>query len=175
VVPQEGHLFTGDVADNITYARPDAGPAEVEAAARAVGALPGISMLPHGFRQEVGERGRGLSAGQRQLVALARAQLVDPDVLLLDEATAALDPATESMVVAASDRLAAQRTTFVVAHRLGTAARADRIVVVDGGRIVEQGGHEELLARRGYYARLWRAADAHGGTVDDAAETSNIA
>ncbi|WP_325049506.1 ABC transporter ATP-binding protein [Saccharopolyspora rhizosphaerae] len=173
VVPQEGHLFTGDVADNITYARPDAGPAEVEAAARAVGALPGIAMLPHGFRQEVGERGRGLSAGQRQLVALARAQLVDPDVLLLDEATAALDPATESMVVAASDRLAAQRTTFVVAHRLGTAARADRIVVVDGGRIVEQGRHEDLLSRHGHYARLWRAADAHGSPGEGA--TSNIA
>lgn len=168
VVPQEGHLFTGDVADNIAYARPGAEPVEVEGAARAVGALPGIAMLNSGFRQQVGERGRGLSAGQRQLVALARAELVDPDVLLLDEATAALDPATESMVIAASDQLAAQRTTFVVAHRLATAARADRIVVVDDGRIVEQGPHAELLAEGSHYARLWRAADP-------SAQTSNIA
>jgi ATP-binding cassette, subfamily B, bacterial len=170
VVPQEGHLFAGDVADNVAYARPDATPVEIEGAAHDVGALPGIAMLPRGFRQEVGERGRSLSAGQRQLVALARAELVDPDVLLLDEATAALDPATESMVVAASDRVAARRTTFVVAHRLGTAARADRIVVVDGGRIVEQGGHEQLLARHGHYARLWRAAEERSQDVG-----SNIA
>ncbi|GAA2348679.1 ABC transporter ATP-binding protein [Saccharopolyspora halophila] len=164
VVPQEGHLFAGDVATNIAYARPEATPDEIEAAARDVGALPGIAMLPRGFRQQVGERGHGLSAGQRQLVALARAELVDPDVLLLDEATAALDPATESMVVAASDRVAARRTTFVVAHRLGTAARADRIVVVDDGRIVEQGGHQQLLAGNGHYARLWRAAEEHRGS-----------
>ncbi|WP_165968273.1 ABC transporter ATP-binding protein [Saccharopolyspora elongata] len=173
VVPQEGHLFTGDIASNVAYAQPDADPTEVEAAARAVGALPGIAMLPRGFRQQVGERGRGLSAGQRQLVALARAELVDPDVLLLDEATAALDPATESMVVAANDRVAAQRTTFVVAHRLATAARADRIVVIDGGRIVEQGSHAELLADDGHYARLWRAADSAPGERD--IDATNIA
>ena len=159
VVPQEGHLFVGDVATNIAYGRPGATPEEIEGAARSVGALPGIAMLPDGFRQQVGERGRGLSAGQRQLVALARAELVDPDLLLLDEATAALDPATESMVVAASDQLAAKRTTFVVAHRLATAARADRIVVVDGGRIAEQGTHAELIERGGRYARLWADTD----------------
>ncbi|MCI2416724.1 ABC transporter ATP-binding protein/permease [Saccharopolyspora sp. K220] len=175
VVPQEGHLFTGDIATNIAYARPEADPAEIEAAARAVGALPGIAMLPHGFHQQVGERGRGLSAGQRQLVALARAELVDPDILLLDEATAALDPATESMVVAASDRVAAKRTTFIVAHRLATAARADRIVVVDGGRIVEQGTHAELLADNSHYARLWRASDATPGEEPPRVDASNIA
>jgi hypothetical protein len=127
-----------------------------------VGALAAIAALPHGFRQPVGERGQGLSAGQRELIALARAELVDPDVLLLDEATGALDPATESAVLAATDRLAAPRTTVVIAHRLATAAKADRIVVLEGGRIVGQGHHLELLAMRGFYARLWTAGSPDG-------------
>ena len=127
-----------------------------------------VAGLPAGFRQPVGERGQGLSAGQRQLVALARAELVDPDVLLLDEATAALDPATEAAVLAANDRLAQRRTTLVIAHRLSTAARADRIVVLHEGRIIEDGSHRDLLAADGRYAVLWRAGSP---TADDVAQT----
>jgi ATP-binding cassette subfamily B protein len=156
VVPQEAYLFQGTVRDAIAYGRPGATDAEVEAAARAVGAHEMIATLEGGYLHEVAERGRNLSAGQRQLIALARAELVDPDVLLLDEATAALDLATEAQVNQATDRLAGRRTTLVVAHRLTTAARADRVVVMDRGRIAEDGTHGELLARGGRYAELWR-------------------
>jgi ATP-binding cassette, subfamily B, bacterial len=157
VVPQEPYLFPGTVRDAIAYGRPDATDAEVEAAAREVGAIEMIARLPGGFRHEVAERGRNLAAGQRQLIALARAYLVDPAVLLLDEATAALDLASEAAVNSATERLTAKRTTLVVAHRLTTASRADRIVVMESGRIAEAGRHEELLERGGSYAALWAA------------------
>ena len=157
VVPQESYLFAGTVRDSIAYARPDASDAEVEAAARATGAHEMIIRLPGGYGHEVSERGRNLSAGQRQLIALARAQLADPAILLLDEATAALDLAAEAAVNHAISELTAARTTIVVAHRLTTASRADRILVMDQGRIVEAGTHEDLLAADGTYASLWNA------------------
>ncbi|NMO01177.1 ABC transporter ATP-binding protein [Gordonia sp. TBRC 11910] len=169
VVPQEPHLFTGTVADNIAYGRPDASHADIVDAARGVGALDMIAGLDGAMTHRVGERGRGLSSGQRQLIALARAELVQPDLILLDEATATLDQATEARVLAAGERLTRSRTSVIVAHRLATAARADRIAVVDGGRIVELGTHEELLAENGRYQQFWR----DGSTPD--ADTCPVA
>jgi ATP-binding cassette subfamily B protein len=157
IVPQESYLFAGTVRDSIAYARPDASDAEVEAAAHATGAHDMIIQLSGGYAHEISERGRNLSAGQRQLIALARAQLADPAILLLDEATAALDLAAEAAVNHAISELTAARTTIVVAHRLTTASQADRIVVLDQGGIAETGTHTELLAARGTYAALWDA------------------
>ncbi len=164
-VPQEAFLFTGTIRDNIAYGRPDATDATVEAAARAVGAHDFVVELPGGYRHEIAERGRSLSSGQRQLIALARAELVDPAVLLLDEATSNLDLATEARVAAAMQLVARQRTTIIIAHRLQTARSADRIVVIDRGQIAEAGSHEELLARGGHYAAMWETFELVGAAA----------
>jgi len=160
-VPQEGFLFssfahgTATVADNIRFGRPEATREEVEAAARAIGAEPVIQALPHGYDTEVGERGALLSAGERQLVAFARAWLADPAVLILDEATSSLDVATETRVTEAMRRLRQGRTTIVIAHRLSTVIEADQIAVIEDGRVVESGPPEELQAHGGRFADLY--------------------
>ncbi len=155
VVPQEGFLFNGTIRDNVRIARADATDAEVDAALAVVGADERFGLLPEGFDTEVRERGSRLSAGERQLVSLARAALADPAVLVLDEATSSLDPGTEAMVEQAMDRLMAGRTVIVIAHRLSTAERADRVGVVDHHELVELGSHAALLAQGGRYAALY--------------------
>jgi ATP-binding cassette subfamily B protein len=156
-VPQESFLFPGTVASNIAYGRPEASHDEIRAAAAAVGADAMIEALPDAYDTEIAQRGASLSAGQRQLIALARAELVEPRVLLLDEATSNLDLASEARVTDAMNRLSRGRTTVLIAHRLQTAMTASRIVVLDGGRVAEHGSHDELLAQDGPYAAMWRA------------------
>jgi ATP-binding cassette subfamily B protein len=156
IVPQEAFLFSGSVGDNIAFGRPDATAEDIEAAARAVGAWEFIGALPDGLETEVGERGVQLSAGQRQLVAFARALIADPRILVLDEATSNVDLHTEGRIEAGLRRLLAGRTAIVIAHRLSTIRQAGRIVVLDHGRIVEQGTHEDLLEAGGPYERLYR-------------------
>lgn len=155
VVPQEGYLFHGTIRENVRVGRPDATDAEVDAALEALGLRERFAALPEGLDTEVRERGSRLSAGERQLVSLARAALADPTLLVLDEATSNLDPGTEQAVERALEVLTSQRSVVVVAHRLSTAARADQIAVVDDGRIQELGSHDDLVGRDGRYAGLW--------------------
>jgi ABC-type multidrug transport system fused ATPase/permease subunit len=157
MVTQESFLFSGSIADNIAFGRPDAGRAEVEAAARAIGAHTFIAGLPEGYDTDVRKRGGRLSAGQRQLVSFARAFLADPAVLVLDEATSSLDVPSERLVQRALQTLLADRTALIIAHRLSTVEFADRVLVMDGGRLVEDGSPAELLAGTGRFADLHRA------------------
>ena len=169
VVPQEGFLFAGTIRENVRVGNPEATDEQVAAAVEALGLTDLFAALPEGLDTEVRERGSRLSAGEKQLVSLARAALADPALLVLDEATSNLDPGTERRVELALDRLTEGRTVVVVAHRLSTAARCDRIAVVDDGRLLEIGTHDELLERRGRYSRLFAAWDSGQGQMDRSA------
>jgi ATP-binding cassette subfamily B protein len=156
IVPQEAFLFSGTVAENIAFGRPDADADQIRAAAAAVGAEEFISELPSGYDTEVGERGTQLSAGQRQLIAFARALIADPRILVLDEATSNVDIHSEARIEQGLRRLLAGRTSIVIAHRLSTIRQAGRIVVLEHGRIAEQGTHDELIEAEGRYYELYR-------------------
>ena len=157
LVLQEPFLFFGTIADNIAYGKPGATRQEVVAAARAAHAHEFILRLPQGYDSLVGERGQGLSGGERQRISIARALLIDPRILILDEATSSVDTETEKEIQKALDNLVRGRTTIAIAHRLSTLRRADRLVVIDKGRIVEEGGHDDLMERKGAYYRLYEA------------------
>jgi ATP-binding cassette subfamily B protein len=161
LVPQEPFLFTGSVGDNIRYGRPEATDDEVHAAAKQISGGDWLADLPDGLDTDVGERGANLSMGQRQLVALARVILKDPAIFILDEATASVDPFTETQIQEGLEALMRHRTAIVIAHRLSTVKHADRTIVMDHGRIIEEGTHDELLAREGHYAELYNTYFRH--------------
>ncbi len=169
LVLQEPFLFFGTIAENIAYGRPDATREQIIAAARAAHAHEFILRLPQGYDSMVGERGQGLSGGERQRISIARALLIDPPILILDEATASVDSETEKEIQKALDNLVTGRTTIAIAHRLSTLQKADRLVVLDRGKVVEEGGHEELMAQEGAYYRLYQAQARNVDTdLDDA-------
>jgi ABC-type transport system involved in Fe-S cluster assembly fused permease/ATPase subunit len=166
IVPQDTVLFNDTIYFNIAYGRPDATREEVIAAARGAQILDLIERLPDGFESQVGERGLKLSGGEKQRVAIARTLLKNPPLLILDEATSALDTRTERLIQAQLDEVAKGRTTLIIAHRLSTIVEADRILVLDEGRLVESGRHAELLTANGRYAQLWRMqAEAQRGAA----------
>jgi ATP-binding cassette, subfamily B, bacterial len=160
MLPQEGYLFSGTIADNVRLADPDASDAEVRRALDQIGVLERFESLPEGLATDVQTRGVRLSAGERQLVGIARVALAEPAVIVLDEATSSMDPATESAVESALAAVVEGRTVVVIAHRLSTAERADRVVLMDGGRVVEVASHDELVAQGQRYARLWASWQA---------------
>ncbi len=169
LVLQEPFLFFGTIAENIAYGKPDATREEIVAAARAAHAHEFILRLPQGYDSLVGERGQGLSGGERQRISIARALLIDPRILILDEATSSVDTETEKEIQKALDNLVKGRTTIAIAHRLSTLRKADRLVVMDRGQVVEEGPHDELMAKQGAYWRLYEAqarrVDADGDEV----------
>jgi len=169
LVLQEPFLFFGTIAENIAYGKPDASREEIVAAARAAHAHEFILRLPQGYDSLVGERGQGLSGGERQRISIARALLIDPRILILDEATSSVDTETEKEIQKALDNLVKGRTTIAIAHRLSTLRKADRLVVMDRGQVVEEGPHDVLMEKRGAYWRLYEAqvrrVDADGEQI----------
>ena len=173
LVLQEPFLFFGTIADNIAYGKPEASRADIMAAARAAHAHEFILRLPHGYDSMVGERGQGLSGGERQRISIARALLIDPRILILDEATSSVDSETEKEIQKALENLVQGRTTIAIAHRLSTLHRADRLVVLDRGQVVEEGTHDALMQQEGAYFNLYQAqarnADAQLAVLGGAA------